>query len=95
MERFARLESPLSPLRGQLPQRGRRVGASDPLPPPLGEVAERSEAGGGLPIRRRQPTPYLHSPLSKLHSFSSFCILQTFARFAILSLVKNLGEGTA
>ena len=67
MERFARLESPLSPLRGQLPQRGRRVGASDPLPPPLGEVAERSEAGGGLPIRRRQPTPHLHSQRSTLN----------------------------
>ena len=49
--------------------------------------------------RRRQPTPCLnstlHTPPSTLHTFSSFCILQTFARFAILSLVKNLGEGTA
>ena len=47
-ERFARLESPLSPLRGQLPQRGSRVHWRTLLPPPQGEVAERSEVGGGL-----------------------------------------------
>ena len=62
--RFARLEYPLSPLRGQLPQRGRQAGAPESLPPPLGEVDERSEAGGGILIRRRKPTPQLLTPNS-------------------------------
>ena len=46
--RSARLAPSVSPLGCQLPLRGRQVGAPEHLPPPQGEVDERSEAGGGL-----------------------------------------------
>ena len=57
--------SPLSPLRGHLPQRGRREGAPEHLPPPLGEVAEQSEDGGG---NRAKRTAIIHSSFFTLHS---------------------------
>lgn len=74
-----RKKPPQSALRAaSSPRGGAPSGCARPLAsPPLGEVAERSEVGGGLSIRRRQPTPQLHSQLSTLNALSSSTLLQT------------------
>ena len=57
--------SPLSPLRGQLPRRGRRRLCRTTCLPLWGEVAEQSEAGGG---NRAKRTAIIHSSPFTLHS---------------------------